>query len=124
MTRRLLAFFAPALLMAQTKAKPHYTIDRIEEPPSQAFPRSNPRPRNGQCPVCGTMAQPFTMAAKIEASLRDACDWLAGDQPIDVERVKKCRDKNRSLVPPFRRIDCAHCNTTFRQWAEGKEPKR
>jgi len=102
MTRRLLAFFAPALLMAQTKAKPHYTIDRIEEPPSQAFPRSNPRPRNGQCPVCGTMAKPFTMSTCPQGQ---TC-------PV-----------TEDYRPASRRIDCAHCNTTFRQWAEGKEPK-
>ena len=98
MTRRLLAFFAPGMLMAQTKAKPHYTIDRIEEPPSQAFPRSNPRPRNGECPVCGTMAQPYHVST--------------GDEHFNMGLTN------------FRRIDCEHCNTTFRQWAEGKGPKK
>lgn len=26
--------------------------------------------------------------------------------------------------PPTRRVDCDYCGNTFRQWAEGKEPKR
>lgn len=100
MTRRLLALFAPGLLMAQTKAKPHYTIDRIEEPPSQAFPRSNPRPRNGQCPVCGTMARPYHEGS---GSTQDAYYPWPGSRRLTI---------------------CEHCNIVFRQWAEVKEPKR
>lgn len=140
MTRRLLAFFAPGLLMALVSCSPkHSPLDppsitisnngciancwnrgmsdvckklmdecgnrllaameterkREEEPPSQAFPRSNPRPRNGECPVCGTMAEKY--------------DVPIGPYSWQIES---------------RRIDCAHCNTTFRQWAEGKEPRR
>jgi len=104
MTRRLLAFFAPGLLMAQTKAKPHYTTGRLclatEADDCQV---QRPRPKNGQCPVCGTVAEPFTMSTCPQGQM---C-------PVT--------EDYRSAS---RRIDCAHCNTTFRQWAEGKEPKR
>lgn len=103
MTRRLLAFFAPGLLMAQTKAKPHYTTGRMclaaEADDCQV---QRPRPRNGECPGCGTMAQPYSAVA------------------LHAERGF-IRDNE---APTSRRIDCAHCNATFRQWAEGKEPKR
>lgn len=115
MTRRLLAFFAPALLMMLPVAcgnkqriapiEPHYTMGKMclavpQEPPSLAFPRSNPRPKNGECPVCGTMAQPYHEGA---GSTQEAFyPW----------------------VKYSRLTICEHCNTVFRQWAEGKEPKR
>jgi len=118
MTRRLLALFAPGLLMAQTKAKPHYTIDRIEEPPSQALPRSNPRSRNGQCPVCGTTAKPYKPDLKEYSGMCLPCTSLSG------ACFSNCLPFTEDDLPKSRRIDCAHCNTTFRQWAEGKEPKR
>lgn len=89
MTRRLLAFFAPSVLAAQA-----------QEPPSRAFPRSNPRPRNGECPVCGTMAKPYHEGS---SSTQDAYYPWPGSRRLTI---------------------CAHCNTTFRQWAEGMEPKR
>lgn len=80
----------------QTGGFPKESNIRFEHtPPSQAFPRSNPRPRNGECPVCGTMAEKY--------------DVPIGPYSWRIES---------------RRIDCAHCNTTFRQWAKGKEPKR
>jgi len=71
MTRRLLAFFAPSMLAAQM------------------YPPSKWRPKNGQCPACGTMAAKY----------------------------------NPDYPAMARRIDCAWCCCTFRQWA-GKEPKR
>ncbi len=80
----------------QTGGFPKESNVRFEyNPPSQAFPRSNPRPRNGECPVCGTMAEKY--------------DVPIGPYSWQIES---------------RRIDCAHCNTVFRQWAEGREPKR
>lgn len=88
MTRRLLAFFAPGMLMAQ-EITPHYTVGRF-------------RPLNGQCPMCGMMAEPFAMSTCPQGQM---C-------PVT--------EDYRSAS---RRIDCAHCNNTFRQWAEGKEPK-
>lgn len=66
---------------------PHYMIGRFQ-------------PKNGQCPVCGTMARPY----------HEECRHWAMD--------------NKTTCWQSRRIDCAYCNTTFRQWAEGKEPKR
>lgn len=45
----------------QTGGFPKESNIRLEHnPPSLAFPRSNPRPRNGECPVCGTMAKLLT----------------------------------------------------------------
>jgi hypothetical protein len=54
------------------------------------------RPVNGECPVCGTMHEPYRI-------------------PIGPYSWQK---------ESSRRVDCAHCNTVFRQWAEGKEPKQ
>lgn len=91
MTRRLLALFAPSVLAAQADL----TIQngRI----IKIVPRI-PRPKNGECPVCGTMAKPYHVST--------------GDEHFNMGLTNS------------RRIDCEHCNTTFRQWAEGKEPKR
>lgn len=80
-TRRLLALFVPSLLAAQVKRAPHIL-----------------RPRNGECPACGTMAQPY--------------------------HVSKGEEHFNMGATNSRRIDCAYCGCTFRQWAEGKEPKR
>ncbi len=54
-----------------------------------------PRPRNGQCPVCGTMAQPYRMRTCPEDEI--------------------CTPDRDSFNQVSRRVDCAHCNTTFRQ---------
>lgn len=85
MTRQLLAFFAPALLAAQTQI-PFPGDDRLKIR----------RPKNGQCPICLTMAEPYSIAIGPYSWQQD----------------------------PSRRIDCDYCGCTFRQWAEGKEPKR
>ncbi len=85
----------------QTGGFPKESNIRFEHtPPSQAFPRSNPRPRNGECPVCGTIAQPYHEGS---GSTQDAYYPWPGSRRLTI---------------------CSHCNTTFRQWAEGKEPKR
>lgn len=118
MTRRLLALFAPGLLMAQTKAKPHYTTGRMclatEADDCQA---QRPRPRNGQCPVCGTMAPAF----KPNPADYKGCAPCPPDSNVC---LSVCRPWSDADMPTSRRTDCDHCNTTFRQWAEGKEPKR
>lgn len=59
------------------------------------------RPRNGHCPVCGHVAKPYSAVAL------DAERGLVVDQSMRV-----------------RRVDCEHCGNTFRQWAEGREPKQ
>ncbi len=57
-----------------------------------------PRPKNGQCPVCGAMAKPYYVTK--------------GEEHFNMGMANS------------RRVDCAYCNATFRQWAEGKEPKQ
>jgi len=124
-TRRLLAFFAPGMLAAQTYGR-RFNCDAFPEATvcggsggrtSVLQPRI-PRPKNGQCPVCGTMAKPYVIPTG-----PTICDAI-GAQAIFPngnlrQSVKECNVRLLS-----RRIDCAHCNTTFRQWADGKEPKR
>lgn len=93
MTRRLLTLFAPSMLAAQQtcgSSDPRICADLQK--------RTYRRPKNGECPVCGTMAKPYHVST--------------GDEHFNMGLTN------------FRRIDCEHCNTTFRQWAEGKEPKR
>lgn len=85
MTRRLLTLFTPGLLMSQDPDFHGYPMGRAKRQ----------RSANGQCPVCGTMAEPYVVPI--------------GPYSWQIES---------------RRIDCARCNATFRQWAEGKEPKR
>ena len=99
-TRRLLAFLAPSLLAAQT---PRVTCRGMD---CEVRPPRIPRPKNGECPVCGTMAPK-----------------LFFDLPES--GVYGCSTDGLICIGPdeSRRIDCEHCGCTFRQWAEGKEPK-
>lgn len=93
MTRRFLALFAPSLLAAQVDIE--IQNGRIVK----RTPRI-PRPRNGECPLCGTMAKPYSEGF---GSTQDA--YYDGSK--------------------FGRLAiCDHCGCTFRQWAQGKEPKR
>lgn len=77
-----------------TPGKPHLEVRPVcfAHLSDDCFVPRIPRPRNGQCPVCGTMAKPV---------------------PPDIAPFLKSRH-----------VACEHCNTVFRQWAEGKEPKR
>lgn len=114
MTRRLLAFFVPSMLAAQqTIVSPRcanldlnhptppecYPIPQCDENGMRCAPHI-PRPKNGECPVCGTMAQPYHEGS---SSTQDAYYPWPGSRRLTI---------------------CEHCNATFRQWAEGKEPKR
>lgn len=106
MTRRLLAFFAAPMLAAQCRRNPNGTVTCSGEVSMsmdcrgmdcKVAPRIG-RPKNGECPVCGTMAKLFTKP------------YAGGFRYTD--------------GTIYRRIDCDHCGCAFRQWAEGKEPKR
>ena len=90
-TRRLLAFFAPSLLAAQVDIE--IQNGRIVK----RTPRI-PRPRNGECPVCGTMAKPY--------------------------HVSKGEEHFNMGATNSRRGDCEYCGCTFCQWAVKQEPKR
>lgn len=92
MTRRLLAFFAPGMLMAQ-EITPHYTVGRF-------------RPLNGQCPQCGTMAEKYIYGA---SSTQEA--FYPGDAFGSMGRSNDSR-----------LVTCHFCRNVFSQWAEGKEP--
>ncbi len=72
-----------------------------------------PKPRNGECPVRGTMAEPFRPEKVTETQWRQV---FAEDRkrypgfrmmPTEVD-----------VTPTSRRIDCAHCGVTFKQEAE------
>ncbi len=93
MTRRLLALFAPGLLMAQRSVT--LKRDKFDKVRVVAVHPRHPRPKNGQCPMCGMLAKPYVIEL-------GPYSWQ---------------------FDPSRRIDCIFCNNTFRQWAEGKEPK-
>jgi len=99
MTRRLLALFAPGMLAAQTTIV--LNGDRIVS----VEPRI-PRPENGECPIpgCGWKAPKFHTATCPDG--------------------ETCRLTKGMNISTSRRIDCEHCGCTFRQWADGKEPKR
>ncbi len=102
----------------KTQAFPKESNIRFEEPPRKG---RNYKPVNGQCPVCGTMAEPYT------PSLSDPPynDMKCGPSPGDSNTsLSICTPVTESILPTSRRIDCAHCNNTFRQWAGGREPKR
>lgn len=109
-TRRLLAFLTPSLLAAQE----HWS--EVGTLPVKRTPRI-PRPRNGECPVCGTMA--------VEPYKPDIREYSGMCLPCTEATCHSiCRPFTEADLPKSRRIDCHHCGCTFRQWAEGKEPKR
>lgn len=97
MTRRLLAFLAPSLLAAQCVTRKDGMITCPDAVRSNASANARRRrPKNGECPECGEVAEPY----RIEIG---PYSWQ---------------------LDPSRRIDCEYCGNTFRQWAEGKEPRR
>lgn len=104
MTRRLLALFAPSMLAAQVKLTP-----------TTGGGGRIPRPKNGECPVCGTLAKPFRVSIPVGPS---TC-LQYNDEP---HHKAQCEAWER--WDEVRMVACAHCNNVFRQWAQGKEPKR
>lgn len=90
MTRRLLAFFAPSLLAAQCFVRK----DGLVTCPGPV--RAKGKPQNGECPVCGTLAHPYHVG------------------------VGRTQGAYYPWPGSARLTICAHCNVTFRQWAEGK----
>lgn len=122
MTRRLLALFAPGLLMAQTRNRCAELDLNNPVPPEcstepqlpsgiksitvctregcRTIPPRIPRPKNDECPVCNTLAQPYREGA---GSTQEAFYLWAKYSRLTV---------------------CEHCSTVFRQWAEGKGPRR
>lgn len=112
MTRRFLALFAPSLLAAQA---PRVTCRGMD---CEVKPRI-PRPRNGECPLCGTMAKPLNYRADVQ--LLPECKKPSTPDEKAVCEIAVDIMTKRS---PSRRVDCEHCGCTFRQWAEGMEPKR
>lgn len=69
------------------------------------------KPRNGECPVCGTMAEPFKPERM--TVWRDNC---APQPPTSL--VGCIGGGWVDGTPTSRRIDCAHCGNTFKQEAE------
>jgi len=128
MTRRLLAFFAPGMLMAQIRNR-CAELDLNNPVPPECTEGRKPvwkarisRPKNGECPVCGTMAKPYKPDLSIYAGACKPCFVKPGLWENNCLSI--CTPFTEADLPKQQRIDCAHCNTTFRQWAEGKEPKR
>lgn len=126
MTRRLLAFFAPSMLAAQTRNR-CAELDLNNPVPPECTEGTKPiwkaripRPRNGECPIpgCGWKAEPYKPDLKAYSGMCRPCDSPSG------VCFSNCVPYTEADLPTSRRIDCAHCNTTFRQWADGKEPKK
>lgn len=116
MTRRMLALFAPSLLAAQQNIT--VTCKGMDCQVTKAVPRI-PRPRNGECPACGTMAPSLDYRADVQ--LLPECKKPSTPDEKAVCEIAVDIMTKRS---PSRRVDCEHCGCTFRQWAEGMEPKR
>lgn len=109
MTRRLLAIFAPSMLAAQQTQS--ITCRGMD---CEVKPRI-PRPKNGECPVCGTMHEEFRVPVPVGPS---ACLQHVDDP----DRRRRCEELER--WEEVRMVACLHCNNIFRQWAEGREPKQ
>ena len=74
---------------------------------SAQWGRKHTKPKNGECPLCGTMAEAFKPGIVI-----DPCHM-----PTDGKvTLTICVPKD--VTPTSRRIDCAHCGLTFKQDAE------
>lgn len=81
---------------------------RIEPQPGDRMRRVTAwygKPANGECPVCGTMADTY----KPEKVMGCA-------PPPEGPAFAVCHYTD--LTPTYRRIDCEHCGVTFKQEAE------
>lgn len=108
MTRRWIAFLFGGAAAAQQKAP---TLEaQLDQLPfgQERIPRI-PKPKNGECPVCGVRAE----------------RWIAPVGPsrcLSMEKGTTYEELCR-LSESVRMVACRHCNNIFRQFVE-KEPKR
>jgi len=83
---------------------------------------TGPRPANNECPVCGTMAAPYSIASVVKA--RNGMGPCLGS-PIgfaDVNGIStihaNCVPSTEREIPKSRMARCAHCSAAFWQDAE------
>ena len=69
--------------------------------PGNAMP---PKPRNGECPVCGTMAESFISSG------------FTNCHPAGWKDLQICAGPNT-----HRQVECARCRVVFGQDAEGEK---
>jgi hypothetical protein len=70
-----------------------------------------PKPRNGECPCCGTQAPPF----------RPVPPPMCGDTMIILENGAMSSLCNKEFLPKRTQVECAHCRVIFGQDAEGEK---
>lgn len=125
MTRRFLALLGVAA-QAQTQTPIAITCGSsdpkvCEDIARKAFAVSRPvhyipKPANGECPVCGTVAPKYDRkeaAAAINAI--GPCTGSRGSSTV-------CRDTTPEQVSAVRQVACAHCRVVFEQTSEDVKP--
>lgn len=109
---RRLSFLAALLGIGVAKAQDFRLEERVRFAMSRAG-RKQIKPKNGECPLCGTMADPFK--PEKETIWRDHCTPAYGMSA----GLRLCSGGDYvDATPTSRRIDCAHCGVTFKQDAE------
>lgn len=108
MTRRWIALLFGGAAAAQQKAP---TLEaQLDQLPlgQERIPRI-PKPKNGECPLCGVQAERWIAPVGPSACLDEEPGTIHAEICWSSETV--------------RMVACQHCNNIFRQFVE-KEPKR
>jgi hypothetical protein len=102
----------------QAVASSGYFERVVETPPDPAagifgwarLGRQRKKPANGECPVCGTMAEAFNPVKETASTFR--CIPQGDGNSAD------CRWRDTDVTPTSRTVTCAHCRVHFEQEAE------
>jgi hypothetical protein len=78
------------------------------------------KPKPNQCPVCGTMAEPYVRPTESEYFDTDTCIADQGNPSFAVCRQPS---KMRRVGPDERVTRCKRCNAAFWQDASGEQAK-
>jgi hypothetical protein len=73
------------------------------------------RPRNNECPVCGTLAPAFKPTVKNHFG-SGVCLMPTSEDGTTALTI--CRAPTEADLPKKRQAECAHCNAVFVQRAE------
>jgi hypothetical protein len=103
------------------KSGPTYVCKTEVDPRDSGFhtERCRSKPKNGECPVCGTVAAPFSAKEYEEQYCAFRSDTDRADDPDDIktcapDAVKTIKVKPQDMV--F--IRCSFCSAAFYQDAE------
>jgi hypothetical protein len=122
MKRRSVFAALAALFGGQTQGQEHVEewryITRMDPHGNTFIGKATPTPN--QCPVCGTMAEPYVRPTESEYFDTDTCIADQGNPSFAVCRQPS---KMRRVGPDERVTRCKRCNAAFWQDASGEQAK-